>query len=355
MSDIMSLPQRNHLIGVAFGPKTMAEAVAGLSRIVAEADVVELRLDLFEEPYDLPLLLRERGALPTVVTLRSADQGGGSVASPAERVQVLVRAAELGAEYIDLEWDVAGRDALRALKVAGAEVLVSRHDFTGMPADLAETWCSDLAQRGADIVKVVGLARDVRDCLPVFRALRGADRPTVGIAMGPAGLPTRVLALREPRCFLTYASLSADTSVAPGQLPVADMRRVYRSAELGPATAAYGLLSPHDEPAMAARYNSWFAAAGVDAVAVPFRAHEDAADVVSAFRELPVAGWHIHGSQLQDTVGQALDGLESGACRQGKVNAIFGRQGALVGDWVESPEEQFARWTGRSVPSAATP
>ena len=36
-------------------------ASAALPAIRDEADCVELRLDLFEEPFDLPLLLRERG------------------------------------------------------------------------------------------------------------------------------------------------------------------------------------------------------------------------------------------------------------------------------------------------------
>ena len=30
---------------------------------------------------------------------------------------------------------------------------------------------------------------------------------------------------------------------------------------------------------------------------------------MDAFRELPVAGWHVHGAELQSTVGQALDDL----------------------------------------------
>jgi len=342
------------LIAVSFGPKTMAEATAGLARVAVDADLVELRLDLLQEPYDLPALLRERPSLPLLVTLRPVDQGGQSQASAADRLAVLVRAAELGAEYVDLEWDAADAAAVAALKSAGARVVVSRHDFSSMPADLATGWWPDLAARGADVVKIVGLARDVRDCLPVVRALRQAGRPTIAIAMGEAGLPTRVLALREPSCFLTYANPSSGDPVAPGQLPIADMLTVYRSRDLGPETAAFGLLSPHEERAMAARYNSWFSDSGVDAVAAPFVAREDSADIVSAFRELPIAGWHIHGAGLQETVGQALDDLTPRACRQGKVNAIVARDSVLLGDWVESPEEQFIQWTSR-MPPVATP
>ena len=344
-----SARDRRRMIGVSFGPKTMAEALEGLPRIAAEADIAELRLDFFEEPYDLPRLLGER-ACPVVATLRPHDQGGRSAYPASERLKVLLRAADLGAEYVDLEWDAASPPAVAALKAAGAQVLVSRHDFTRMPDDFADGWWPDMLARGADVVKIVGMAGDVRDCLQVFRAFRRADRPTVAIAMGEAGLPTRILALREEQCFLTYATLGSGARVAPGQLPVKELREAYRVERLGPHTAVFGLLGPHVETARAAQYNAWFAEAGVDAVAVPFVADAYAPEIVSAFRELPLAGWHVHGTELQETVGQALDEVAPSACRKGKVNAVLARRdGALIGECVESPEEQFALWTGRTA------
>jgi 3-dehydroquinate dehydratase/shikimate dehydrogenase len=331
----------------------MAEALEGLPRIAAEADIAELRLDFFEESFDLPRLLGER-ACPVVATLRPYDQGGRSTDPAPERLKVLLRAADLGAEYVDLEWDVASSPAVAALKAAGAQVLVSRHDFTRMPEDFADSWWPDMVARGADVVKIVGMPRDVRDCLQVFRAFRRADRPTVAIAMGDAGLPTRILALREEQCFLTYATLGSGARVAPGQLPVRELREVYRVERLGPRTAAFGLLGPHVETARAAQYNGWFAASGVDAVAVPFVANTHAPEIVSAFRELSVAGWHVHGSELQETVGQALDEVAPSACRKGRVNAVLARPDrTLIGECVESPEEQFALWTGRRVNAQA--
>src|ERR687885_58557 len=99
----MPAPGHQRMIAVAFGPPNMSAAVEGLSRIRLEADCVELRLDLFEAPFDLSTLLRERGDLPVVVTLRPPREGGHSRLSDEERLQVLVQAAELGAEYVDLE------------------------------------------------------------------------------------------------------------------------------------------------------------------------------------------------------------------------------------------------------------
>ena len=67
---------RMRMVAVAFGPATMAEACEGLPRITQVADCVELRLDLFEEAFDLSVLLRERGSLPVVATLRPPGAGG---------------------------------------------------------------------------------------------------------------------------------------------------------------------------------------------------------------------------------------------------------------------------------------
>lgn len=346
---------RERPLAVALAPTSLADGQALLARARAEADLAELRLDLANEPYDPAALLEGRGGLPVIATLRPVDQGGRSTLPAAERFAVLLRAARAGAEYVDLEWTAATPDRIDALHQAGAYVLVSRHDFARVPPDFAPGWYDQLARLGADVVKLVGTATDPRDCLPVFRALRNADRPTVAIAMGAAGLPTRILAPREARCFLTFGTLVADPGTAPGQVPLVEMRTAYHATRLGGRTAAYGLLAGHVEREQAARYNRWFAAAGLDAVAVPFPATEDSdsAAIVAAFRELPISGWHIHGAQLQETVGQGLDALEPSACRQGKVNAIALQDNALVGAWVESPEAQFQLWTSRAAPTPA--
>jgi 3-dehydroquinate dehydratase type I len=332
------------LLAVAFGASSMAQAVEELPRLAEQAQLIELRLDAFRETFDLPALLRLRANRPVVVTLRPTDQGGASALPAPDRLRVLLQAAELGAEYVDLEWDAATPAALAGLHAAGAQVIVSRHDFDGVPPELADRWWSELAGLGADIVKVVGMARDVRDCLPVLRVLRQAQRPTVAMAMGLAGLPSRILALREPSCFLTYAAPDTLPGTAPGQVTLSEMRQVYHADRLGPSTPVHGLLGPHPEPERAAEYNAWFLSAGLDAMAVSFPASANAAEILRAYRDLPVSGWHIHGEPLQRDALSALDELDARARGQNKVNAIVARAGALCGTWVESPREQFDYW-----------
>jgi 3-dehydroquinate dehydratase / shikimate dehydrogenase len=339
---------RQRMLAVAFGPRSMAAACEGLPRIREVADCVELRLDLFEEAFELPTLMRARRGLPVVVTLRPPSQGGRCPLPPGERLAVLLRAAELGAEYVDVEFDAVSDAGLQALRAAGTRVIVSRHDFAAMP-DLADDWYPRLVDLGADVVKVVGTARDVRDCLVVLRALAKATQPTIAIGMGEAGLPSRVLALRSDQCLLTYASLADGAGTAPGQITVSDMRSVYRSERVGPGTRVFGLLGSHAERERLREYNEWFAASGTNAVAVPFPAASEAAAIVAAFRQLPVDGWHIHGEALQRDAPGVLDDLSARARAQQKVNGIVRRaDGSLVGHWVESPREQYEVWLAAS-------
>lgn len=346
MTDRFPARPRRPMLAVAYGPPTMARALDELPRLAElGAECVELRLDLFAEAVDLAALLRARGGLPVVVTLRPTDQGGRSTLDASARLRILREAASLGAEYVDVEFDALTSQGLDSLHADGARVIISRHDFRTMPR--LSAWWADLARSGADVVKVVGTARAASDTLEVIRASRCADRPTIAIGMGAAGLASRVLVLREPDCLLTYAALDEQTGTAPGQISLGDMRAVYRADTIGPTTRVYGLLGPHVETERLAQYASWFAEDGVDAIAVPFPVAEDAdvAQIVRDFDELPVWGWHIHGLALQQRVMAALGDVAPAAGSESRVNAIVrGPDGRLSGDWVTSPREQYALW-----------
>ncbi len=92
------------LIGVSLGARTMAEAQQALAEIAAVADIAELRLDFFREPYDLPALLRQRPC-PVIVTNRPQREGGEFTGPEAERIASLREAVALGADYVDIEHD----------------------------------------------------------------------------------------------------------------------------------------------------------------------------------------------------------------------------------------------------------
>ncbi|KAI3445243.1 hypothetical protein Pfo_001908 [Paulownia fortunei] len=73
------------------------------------ADVVEIRLDCidnFQPGRDLKLLLQNK-PIPVVVVCRPSWEGGQYIGDEPERLQALLLAKDLGADYIDLELKVA--------------------------------------------------------------------------------------------------------------------------------------------------------------------------------------------------------------------------------------------------------
>jgi 3-dehydroquinate dehydratase/shikimate dehydrogenase len=344
----MSLPH-SRLIAVALGAKNTAEALGVLQKVAATADIAEIRLDLMDE-FDLRRLLENRPG-PVVVTYRPEREGGRYRGSEDERIAVLQEAIRLGAEYVDIEMDAVGRIGYRRQ----TKIIVSHHDFAKMPLDFLGQW-RELKGADADVVKLVGMAREARDTLPVLETLAQADVPTIALAMGEAGLPTRVLSLKYASTLLTYCAPDDIRGTAPGQVTVSEMDAVYFGRRISPHTVIYGLLGPGVETGAIGDHNQALRGRGIDAVAVPMVVPEDgdAPDTVEAFRALDVRGYHIQPPH-QETVGQALDGLESSACRKGKVNTVYRREDRLVGAWIETPVEQIELWAGSAGESPALP
>jgi 3-dehydroquinate dehydratase/shikimate dehydrogenase len=334
------------MIAIALNEPTTDHARAALQRAARVADIVELRLDLMES-FDLPRLLADRPC-PVVVTCRAVREGGQWHGTEDARLDVLRQAIDLGAEYVDVEADAF--DKIRQVQDRGqSRLIASRHDFAAMPADLPGLW-RRLAETGADVVKLVGMARDASDVVPVVQVLAEADRPTIAIAMGPAGLASRVLALRYPHCLLTFCALETGGGTAPGQIGATELVEVYGARTLSEQTAVIGLLAPDANADELRRWNQALRQHGQDRVLVPLPVPDDvsAPDLLPA---LPALGLQalLVAPALQEVVGQALDDLDASACRRGRVNLIEVRGGRLAGGWADSDTEIVTHLDGLAV------
>ncbi len=240
----------------------------------AGADLAELRVDLIRDVQAVTAVLRGHRPLPLILTVRSAAEGGAWTAGEPARVETLLRLAAERPDYLDVElatWraDAQLRAALAALP-ARPQLILSHHDLGTTPTDLAAV-CDLLADTPADILKAVFTAHDAADALRVLSELRrrAATRPTILLAMGEAGLATRVLA-RSCGAFLTFAALDPRHGSAPGQPTLAELRSVYRWDALGPDTRVYGVVGwpvAHSQSPLI--HNAALAAAHIDAVYLP--------------------------------------------------------------------------------------
>jgi 3-dehydroquinate dehydratase / shikimate dehydrogenase len=234
----------------------------------ADADMVELRLDTVKDPSAAAALAGRKK--PVIVTCRSRAQGGSFAGSEEERRAILSEALSLGAEYVDLEWNGSCADLME--RTGGRRVILSHHDFTGMPADVRDLAHAMLSS-GAEVVKLAVTARSLRDCVTLRAIGRSTRVPMALIAMGEAGIASRVLASWMGSCW-TYAG-DAAASNAPGQIAARQMLDEYRFRRIGARTAIYGILGrPVSHSVSPAMHNAAFRAAHLDAVYLPLAASD---------------------------------------------------------------------------------
>jgi 3-dehydroquinate dehydratase type I len=220
------------MICVSIVPGSNEEALSLLGRALPLTDLVELRIDRIDSP-DLPVLLYA-GKDRILVTNRRRDEGGFFAGCENRRVALLHEAVALGVRFVDIEARTglsAVSDLAKAIctKRRKTTLIVSHHDLAGTPSRQA------LARRlnacrmpGADIVKVVTLAKTVEDNLRVLELIPQAlrmNQDVIAFCMGEKGRLSRVVAplLGAP---FSYASLEEGAESAPGQLTVGEMKTI---------------------------------------------------------------------------------------------------------------------------------
>ncbi len=250
--------------------------------LITEADIVELRIDSVDDP-DVAAALDGR-RLPVIVTCRAGWEGGGFQGSEEERRRLLHQALDLGADYVDVEWradfsDLVSRDG-------GRRIVLSSHDFAGVPADLDER-ARAMRSTGAAVIKIAVKANRLSDCLTLLDLSRtfGEEQRAVLIAMGEAGLTTRILAQRFGSAW-TYAGGVLDV----GQVGARKLLEQFRFRSIDANTAVYGLVGlPVAHSVSPAMHNAAFGAAGLNAVYLPLPA-ADVDDFVAFARGFGLKG-----------------------------------------------------------------
>lgn len=251
------------------------------------ADLVEWRIDeLFttlalDDVAQATTRLVQESPLPSIVTCRSAREGGAFDGSPQDLALLLGALdpdrrgipAHVDLELAMIEGGSQLRDAIRAQSGEGGappqRVILSHHDLDGRPARLFELLGRMRDVDVASVLKLVWQGRSVRDNLEAFDLLTERDRPMIVLVMGEAGLMSRVLSAKFGG-FLTFASLEDGASTAPGQPTLAELTKLYRFRSIGRRTRVFGVLGwPVAHSISPQVHNVGFEAVGFDGVYLP--------------------------------------------------------------------------------------
>ena len=281
------------------------------------ADLVELRLDAVGD-LDVDGALAGR-TCPVLVTCRPTWEGGHFVGSEEERHRILRRAFELGAEWVDLEWR-GGFEKLIAER-HGQNVVLSMHDFNGMPEDLDQRYRA-MRGSGAEVVKLAVQPHSATDIVRLLRLGQAKrNERLVVVGMGQIGVPTRLLPSHFGSCW-TYAG----AGVAPGQIPLKVMIEEFRCRQITAATAIYGVAgAPIAHSLSPSMHNRGLSMSGRDAVYVPFEA-TGAEDLMRLADALGVSGLSVT-APFKESILSYVGEVEAVGQRVGAVNTLkaFGR------------------------------
>ncbi len=279
----------SEMICVSIG-RTRHKMVQMEHRALAEkgAELVELRLDWLGHMPDLSRLLTDRPT-PVVVTCRRLSDRGRWRGTEEQRQTLLRAAIVAGAEYVDLEADIAEKIP----RYGRTKRIISYHDFEETPADLADIH-RRLCALDPDIVKIVTMANAPADVVRMLRLVADSPVPTIGFCMGELGVPSRILCGKYGAPF-TYATFSSERELAPGQLSFEEMRDIYHYDDINAETAVYGVLGDPIAHSLSPRiHNAAFRHDGINAVYLPFRVPRDAlSETLRAFEWLDVRGYSV--------------------------------------------------------------
>lgn len=187
------------------------------------ADILELRIDLLRSK-NIPgyvKMVRNATSLPLIVTCRGKKEGGKWKKSEKERIQMLLSAMEF-ADAVDIELSADCGSIIKKAEELAIPVIVSYHNFRVTPTDsFIRKKIADIFRGGADIAKVAVMPKTSEDVIRLLDVLRITKKPTVAIAMGEIGKPSRILAPLFGSV-LSYGCVSE--AKAPGQMRVRDMK-----------------------------------------------------------------------------------------------------------------------------------
>ncbi len=332
---IISTFQRDKMICVPILGPSYADVYNQISHSQQHADLIELRVDLFEDiTSDELKQLQSQFTIPMMLTLRSVQQGGKYSGNENERFIKVRSLAALKPAYLDLENDLPlGLLTEISQNFPEIKLIISYHNFAETPdSHSLDQLLKSMQKTSAWSYKI---AVNANSSLEALRFLNWAKLHThstnlIAISMGSYGQISRILApvIRSP---LTYAFLNEDQQTAPGQFSVQTLIDRYHYDDLTSKTAIYGLIGdPVDQSISDVTHNDLFHAMKEDAVYVKIQVKPEELELfLKLAKHLPFRGLSVT-MPLKECLVPYVDKIITSARKIKAINTL-----KLVGnEWV---------------------
>jgi 3-dehydroquinate dehydratase type I len=208
----------------------MRKALKAIHKAQSIADLIELRLDYLKNPI-LGRLTHGRKK-PFIITNRRKEEGGRYRGDESKRLGILKEAIDLGIEFIDVELETQSPLLQELIKnKKKTKVIFSFHHFRKTPPQQElKKICDRMFEQGADIAKIVTFSRSYEDnfnTLSLLPYARKRNLEIVAFCMGEKGRMSRIFAPVMGAAW-TYGCLRKNRASAPGQLPVEELREIWK-------------------------------------------------------------------------------------------------------------------------------
>lgn len=286
-----------------------------------KAELVELRLDWMRKRPDVGKLIKDCPT-PVLITCRRKEDRGHWLGTEEQRMSILREAIIAGADYVDLEVDIAKS----VPRYGDTKRVISYHNFEETPLDLNEIY-EQIAACDPDIVKIVTMANFQEDNIRILELVRSANIPTVGFCMGEFGITSRILCGQFGSPF-TYAGFSRNREMAPGQLTYAEVRNLYRFNKITQDTKIFAVVGDPVAHSMSPLlHNAALRKVGFDGVYLPLRIPEGTlTTTLKELERLNISGYSITIPHKQEAL-QATDISDNESEEIGAVNTLFHKGG----------------------------
>ncbi len=303
---------------------------------------LEFRLDYLPDPERgiaaLKRFLTRYADCSVLATCRRRQNQGRYTGSIDEQLNILDAAREAGAHAVDVEIESAENceDRLAELR-SSTYLLLSYHNYGGTPPRL-DNVLRRMARIPAHGYKIVTTARKPSDTSRVLSLARSHPKtPTVLLAMGETGFPTRVLSPAFGGVY-TYAAPNMAGGTAAGQVTAQKLRGLYRVGKFSKDARIYGVIAdPVSHSISPNVHNRAFQARRIDATYLPFLVHSgQLKDFFTMAKDLPLSGFSVTIPHKQKII-RYLDFVDPVAKRIGAVNTVWRKAGKWRGANTDAP------------------